>query len=183
MKSEKAIKAVTACAAVAGKSIDEFAMDIWVEAFLAFNKEELERALGFMRGCYREARLPTINEVECFAKQKLSAQEEAQRSVDLIAESIVKFGYTNPESAKNYIGELGWQLVQELGGWNNLCAIESFKELEYAKIGWRKTAEILHKRASLGVIDYKPKLTESPSHKEIAPGLSFENGQLRLVKR
>lgn len=180
MRNVKIIKIVTACANVANKQIDDFGMDIWVESMMNMTDEEFDRALEFLRTCYREQRLPKITDVESYAKQQLAGEEESQRAVDLIAEAIIRYGYTNPDRAKAYIGEFGWKLVSEIGGWTNICSIESMRDLDFAKTSWLKTAKILHKRAALGIIDKKPELPK-PSN-QIAPGLELKDGKLRLVK-
>lgn len=45
------------------------------------------------------------------------AKEAAAR----IPQAIVKFGYTNPSRAREFIGELGWRVVERFGGWQVVC--------------------------------------------------------------
>jgi hypothetical protein len=51
------------------------------------------------------------------ANNKQHAQEIAQRCFG----AIRKFGYTKPQQAKEYIGELGWRLIERRGGWFSHC--------------------------------------------------------------
>ncbi len=55
-----------------------------------------------------------INPIESLAAK-------ADIIISRIETAIRRFGYTEPEEAKEYIGELGWQIVQFRGGWNYLC--------------------------------------------------------------
>lgn len=38
-----------------------------------------------------------------------------------ISKAVTKFGWSNPEGAKEAIGPIGWQVVQVFGGWSHLC--------------------------------------------------------------
>lgn len=38
-----------------------------------------------------------------------------------IGGAMSRYGYTNPNRAERYIGEVGWRVVQTLGGWRHLC--------------------------------------------------------------
>lgn len=38
-----------------------------------------------------------------------------------ITQSITKFGWCNSAAAKDYIGEIGWEVVNRKGGWANIC--------------------------------------------------------------
>jgi hypothetical protein len=46
-----------------------------------------------------------------------AAREVAAR----INHAIVKFGWSNAELAKEYIGKVGWGLVEKSGGWSYAC--------------------------------------------------------------
>lgn len=50
-----------------------------------------------------------------------SKESLANESASRIRAAISKFGYWQPTEAKNYIGELGWQIVERNGGWQYLC--------------------------------------------------------------
>ena len=51
----------------------------------------------------------------------VSDETLAREAAARIQEAIVRCGYTNPEAAKNYIGEVGWNVVRRFGGWRYLC--------------------------------------------------------------
>ncbi len=58
----------------------------------------------------REMITPTIN-------HDAKAREIAGR----IQHAITRFGYSNAQEAQNYIGEVGWSVIQSSGGWSYLC--------------------------------------------------------------
>lgn len=58
------------------------------------------------------------------ASEKQIAQEIAMRCFG----AIRKYGWTKPQQAREYIGELGWRLIERRGGWQAHC--ESTMERE-----------------------------------------------------
>lgn len=46
-----------------------------------------------------------------------NAKEVAGRVVD----AVTRFGWNNAQSARTYIGEVGWKVVERFGGWLKLC--------------------------------------------------------------
>lgn len=38
-----------------------------------------------------------------------------------VLEAVSKYGWSNSQDAKTYIGELGWAGVNRFGGWQNVC--------------------------------------------------------------
>ncbi|WP_289460478.1 hypothetical protein, partial [Klebsiella pneumoniae] len=51
----------------------------------------------------------------------LSPATKAQEVSGRIREAISKFGYANQQDAREYIGSLGWKVVERFGGWIYLC--------------------------------------------------------------
>lgn len=54
-------------------------------------------------------------------EKKMSADVQANLVPQRIFEAISKFGWAEPDKAREYIGELGWRLVEMRGGWLNVC--------------------------------------------------------------
>lgn len=159
-KNELIVKMVTTTAAVAGKIVDDWGMDIYVEAFLNFNDDQFQKAMVFMREAYRDQRLPKITEIERFATGKLPKDEEAVHVADLIAKAIVSYGLPNMEEAKAFMGELAWEVVQQTGGWATACALESNRDLQVAKSQWKLTAKSVQLRALGGSLHLTPTLNK-----------------------
>lgn len=54
-------------------------------------------------------------------ENKPSKLAEANEVAGRIMQSISKFGYNRGNDAKEFIGPLGWIVVERFGGWYNLC--------------------------------------------------------------
>ena len=45
----------------------------------------------------------------------------AREVASKITKAITKFGWSNSSDAREFIGELGWKVVERKGGWNYIC--------------------------------------------------------------
>ena len=65
--------------------------------------------------------------------------------------AISRWGYSNPDLAKEQMGELAWQVVERDGGWQRVCADSSENNKIALKAQWRELAKaLLHKPVHVG---------------------------------
>jgi len=100
---------------------------------------------------------PSIIRQEIFGSVKDDALEASSR----IVQAMSKFGYTNPEKAKLFIGSVGWRVVERDGGWGSICRNVTTESLPIYKAQWRELAASTIRRIKLG-IDGAPSL-EGPA--------------------
>jgi hypothetical protein len=87
-----------------------------------------------------------------------SAQGEAVEVMNRIWEAIGKFGWPNPDGAKEFIGELGWTVVQRYGGWAALCNEANSSEAGIMKAQLRESVKSVSERSKAGVLHIPPAL-------------------------
>lgn len=78
-----------------------------------------------------------------------------------IVEAISRFGYWRESEAKEFIGELGWLVVQRQGGWQAICENTLVTTLPTQKAQWRELAKVLYARSKSGTLDTPPALPKS----------------------
>ena len=64
--------------------------------------------------------------------------EQAQDQVANIIYSVSRYGQYDTSSAKEFLGPIGWSMVQAFGGWQTLCKLES-KQMGIARAQLRDT--------------------------------------------
>jgi len=57
----------------------------------------------------------------CYPNQFVTAETKAKEVAARIVGAIAKFGWNNARSAEEFIGPVGWGLIQRQGGWSYLC--------------------------------------------------------------
>lgn len=81
---------------------------------------------------------------------------ESMEIADKIIGSIKAFGYNNVQDAYDYIGEEGWKVVVEFGGWRSICENE-LGIVTLRKYLLEKSADLIknqrddHRREKLGI--------------------------------
>jgi len=83
----------------------------------------------------------------------------ARESVSLLLSAITKFGYIGHDQAKEYVGELGWLVVERHGGWSRLC--QQMGASIDPNIFQAQARELIKSQitfSKMGVKDYKPTL-------------------------
>lgn len=63
-----------------------------------------------------------------------------------MAGAITKFGSYNYKDAQKYIGEAGWKIICESGGWSQLCMHSRPDQMPILKSQWRKQLEAMAAR-------------------------------------
>lgn len=126
---------------------------------------------------------PSISEIAGIIEPSTDPELEAIEAANRIVEAITRYGYTNPERAKEFIGELGWRVVTREGGWENICrSVQSYDALSTHKAQWRQLAKATLLRGGSGS-DSAPALPAPKSKKtgltavtDLIPQISHKKG-------
>jgi len=92
--------------------------------------------------------------------------ENAREAAGRILASVSKFGHTNTERAREYVGDLGWAVVARQGGWLNVCTMLTEDNVGMLQAQWRELAISLQRRARAGLLDTPPGLPEPAGVKQ-----------------
>jgi len=126
--------------------------------------------IGLAKGAKVGRGLPSVNEIieqinpQAMAKQP-TPEEDGALAAELIAGCLVKFGSMDNrdgwKTQRDYIGELGWAVVELAGGWYHLCCTVTDDSLGMLKSQWRKEAQAMAARARAGLSPL-PQLPPAP---------------------
>ena len=64
---------------------------------------------------------PMPSQIIGMVNPKSDSNDLAKESASRVIEAVSKFGWSNSEEAKTYIGSVGWSAVQRFGGWGYIC--------------------------------------------------------------
>ena len=67
---------------------------------------------------------PDVSEIIKIINPPVDADQVSIEIADRIISAISDFGWCNPSKARDYIGDIGWEVVQRMGGWVNISKIE-----------------------------------------------------------
>jgi hypothetical protein len=122
------------------------------------SSDDLARAAQSWRNNPENTRCPRPAQLIDLLNPTVSEQGEAVEVANRIWEAIGKFGWPNPVKAKEFIGELGWIVVERYGGWKSICLESNDAEPGIMKAQMRETAKSVAERARAGVLHTPPAL-------------------------
>jgi hypothetical protein len=124
----------------------------YTEDLVDLEPEALSRAILAYRRDPKNDRFPLPAKLKELACPSMDPETNAVVAADLIVSSISKYGPDRGEDARKAIGELGWAVVQNNGGWDEVCrSIRSYEELPTMRAQLRNSAKAIQIRARAGV--------------------------------
>lgn len=96
-----------------------------------------------------------------------SPKDEALEAASRIIEAVSRYGWTNPERARSFIGELGWLVVERDGGWTRVCETLTNQNQATVKAQYRELAAALMRRGAAGLGNQAPRLTRSDNKQQL----------------
>lgn len=109
-------------AAFYDSQMSDIKLKMFVEEMSDLTLEQIHRAyFNFRKDPKRIQKIPMPSEVRQFTNPELTEQNQATTAAALIITAVGKFGHMRGPEAREYIGELGWSVVQMQGGWSYIC--------------------------------------------------------------
>lgn len=94
---------------------------------------------------------PSIRDIREIIQPDADPESEALEAVGRIVHAISRVGPYRTKEAREYIGELGWAVVQRDGGWEQVCNVLTDENIGTMKAQWRQMAMAQYKRAKAGL--------------------------------
>lgn len=107
----------------------------------------------------------------------ISDDGEATEAAARVIAAVSKHGHTNPIEARQWMGELGWKVVEILGGWYTVCTSLGIGiTAGTAQAQWTKIAKQVIDKSRAGKLEQRPALPPStdPSVLKLARGATKE---------
>lgn len=98
-------------------------IDVIEDAYPEAGTVQILSAIKSYRDDQKNSFFPAPAKLAPYLRPTISKESQAQEIASRIIESVPKFGYTKTgyHLAKDYIGSIGWVVVQRFGGWQPLC--------------------------------------------------------------
>lgn len=114
-------KVIKSVASIYNKPLDIGAIEMMISLFEGYDLEKIKSAYKHFMSTAKASHFPMPGQIIEILNPTLSNEAKANQIARMIPEAISKFGWSNPSEAKEYIGEIGWHIVQSKGGWLDVC--------------------------------------------------------------
>jgi hypothetical protein len=150
-----------------GKDIPQIALKIMLDAVSDISGNEIMIALEEWSKNSKQNRHPLPGELREILRKELSIDAKANESANKIRQAITKFGWPEPDKAKEFMGDLAWAIVIRFGGWQYICqnhGVDLNPLTFHAQA--RDSAKSILEQGNLGVLD-KPIGIDSPRSQDL----------------
>lgn len=141
-----------------GEQLTEARLRAYLMALQEVNDNEVQAAITQILKDPSVTRFPLPAQILHKIKPELTSDDNAREIASRIIGAISRFGWCNQQLAREYVGELGWHVVQMQGGWGHLCENMKPNMVPTLQAQFRELAKTLHTKAELGILDEPPKL-------------------------
>lgn len=142
------------------KELSPAQVAMYVHDLKELDPQELFQAVIRYRNDPKNDRFPLPAKLKAMLIFPDSDDDQARDAASRIIAAISKFGPYQPKQAMEYMGELGWLVVQRQGGWLSVNETLTFQNQGILQAQWRDLALSLMKRSRLGLANRAPSLPE-----------------------
>lgn len=153
--------AIVGLAEYYGTGMTENRLKMFYEDLSVLNFDELKKAIMLYRQNPEFKFMPLPAQLIAIIRPHVDPIDDARDVANLILDAVSRFGWTNPESARNHIGQLGWEVVNRMGTWQHLCETLSNDNEGMYRAQIRDYAQTVQKKAMRGELHQKPQLVPS----------------------
>lgn len=151
------------------KELTETQLAMYIEDLLELSPQDLLRAVRLYRNHSNHDRFPLPNKLKAMIEPPID--QRARDAVARILTAISRIGPYRSSEAKEFIGELGWEIVKLQGGWEELCTSLNDNNKPNLQAQWRELGITLINKEKMGLTNEKPVLSFKPK----------QNGQLENI--
>lgn len=142
------------------KTLTDNQVRMYAEDLSEFPFEEVSRAMDSYRKNPNNKFFPIPAQLVEIMRPGVDDQSEAVEVSGRIWEAIGKFGRDAPARAKSFVGEVGWHVVQRMGGWAAVCEVIA-EDGGIFRAQMREIAKSAMIRSKLGILDQPPMLPKN----------------------
>lgn len=155
-----------------GETLTPSRLNMFAQVLSDLAPSDVERAIALLTRDPRITRMPLPAHIRQAVRPDANPEHDALEASNRIVEAIGRFGYYNPRDARDFIGELGWRVVEREGGWETVCENTTTRMIPTLKAQWRELAKALYARAQRGVDDIPPALPPASGPSAIVTSLA-----------
>jgi hypothetical protein len=154
-------KTIVATASYYSQNMTDDVLLLYVEDLQDLDIDAVEHAYQVYRRNPKNTRapLPAVIRQLVDPDDTVDEADQGREAASRIWAALSRFGAHDWERAREYIGELGWSVVQMNGGWSSLCASTLLENQTTHLAQWRDLGASLARKTRAGIpMDLPPGL-------------------------
>lgn len=103
------------------RPLSDIVVNMYAEDLQDLAFEEVKSAYENYRRDPKNKFMPLPAQIREVLAPTVSPDAQAREAAARIPEAIRRFGWNQPDESRQFIGELGWRVVERFGGWIYIC--------------------------------------------------------------
>lgn len=103
------------------RPVPDIVLKMYVEDLQDLPFNQVRQSYDRYRRDPKNRTMPLPAQIRGMLEPQAEPENLARETVARILQAQDRFGYTWPKEAREFIGEVGWSVVQSYGGWENFC--------------------------------------------------------------
>lgn len=104
-----------------GRTLSPQVLAMYVEDLEDFPPADVIAAYKAWRRNPKNTQFPLPAQIRGIIQPEVDPDSAAREIASRIVGAISKCGWSNPTGAREYMGEVGWEIVRRFGGWTYVC--------------------------------------------------------------
>ncbi len=142
--------------------------NVFVQVLADHTDDEIQKAFGLAVKTLTEWPAPATVKRLCQGTIK-DDKEIGDEIAGRIWACLGKFGHSLPGGAQQFMGPIGWEVVQRNGGWYTLCETATFDQQPSLMKAWREAAMSISKNQHALGYDPPPGLPQGSDKATLVP--------------
>ena len=138
------------------QNISDQVLKMYVYDTKDFTIDEMRKAFEIYRNSSESNFFPLPGSLKRMIRPEPNEEDESLELASIIFEAVKKFGYINPTKAREFIGELGWSVLEGFGSWAHFCQLLSVENQGIIRAQIRDSAKAKLRRAKAGRTELPP---------------------------
>lgn len=138
------------------KSLTENQLCMYAEDLSRFEAEEIKLAMYEYRNDPKNRFFPIPAQLIEILEPEVDSSLDAVEVSGRIWQAIGNCGWPNPQGARSLVGEIGWYVVERMGGWKSLCDTATESEGGILRAQIRELAKSAIERSKIGYLHRVP---------------------------
>lgn len=142
-------------------------LDMYAEDLSDLPVQKVLTAMNEYRRNPKHVRMPLPAQIRAICDPAVDEESLAKEAAARVIQAIKLFGYMRPDEAKEFIGDLGWGVVERRGGWRTLCEGLMEHEIPMFQAQARELAKAHLQLSKAGQLNKPIALPSSDSPKQL----------------
>ena len=147
-------QSLVALAELLDTKISKFKLDLYLDAVKDLSDDEFKAGYNELVLNFSYGRFPTPAEFRSAARPRLTPRQESIQILDRVKIAVRRFGWPQPELAKEFLGDMAWSFVERNGGWEHVCSDPNANVNDSTRYAQMRDACEAHVSAIRSGIDY-----------------------------